>query len=372
MISGGLLAGPGVFPGPYLIREKNMRANMLELSFVELEALLVAWDEPAYRARQVWEWVYVHRVADWQQMTNLPRDLRARLAEALPLDPLTALDSQVADDGLTEKTLLALPDGARIETVLMRYPAVGRNTVCVSTQVGCAVGCAFCATGQMGFRRNLSAGEIVAQVLHFARRLPAPDQAITHVVLMGMGEPLSNYDAALAAIRRLNDPAGFNLGARRFTVSTVGLVPGIRRLADEPLQVNLAVSLHAPDDALRDQLVPINRRYPLDELFAAVSAYIARTGRRVTFEYALIADLNDRVAQAQALAARLRGLLAHVNLIPMNPVPGVAWQPSPPERVRAFQQALAEAHIPVTLRDSRGASIQAGCGQLSAGSARPS
>jgi 23S rRNA (adenine2503-C2)-methyltransferase len=183
-----------------------------------------------------------------------------------------------------------------------------------------------------------------------------------------MGEPLAPgaYDASLTAIRRLNDPAGFNLGARRFTVSTVGLVPGIRRLASENLQVNLAVSLHAPDDALRDELVPVNRRYPLADLFAAVREYIDRTGRRVTFEYALIAGVNDGEAQAQALAARLRGLLAHVNLIPLNPVPGIDRQPSPPEQVRAFQRVLEEAHIPVTLRDSRGASIQAGCGQLRA------
>jgi 23S rRNA (adenine2503-C2)-methyltransferase len=239
--------------------------------------------------------------------------------------------------------------------------------------------CALCATGQMGFRRQLSAGEIVAQVLYFARQLQSQGQAVTHVVLMGMGEPLANYDASLAAVRRLNDPAGFHLGARHFTISTVGLVPGIRRLADEDLPVNLAVSLHAPDDALRDRLVPINRHYPLADLFAAVREYIGRTGRRVTFEYALIArgssageratdiaGVNDSEAQARALAARLRGLLAHVNLIPLNPVPGIDLRPSSPRRVRAFQRVLEEAHVPVTLRDSRGASIQAGCGQLRA------
>jgi len=341
-----------------------MPPNLLDLSFTELEAILSAWGEPAYRARQVWTWTYAHQVDDFQQMTNLPRPLRDRLADAFLIDPLTPLTSQTADDGLTEKVLLALPGGERIEAVLMRYPAAGRNTVCVSTQVGCAMGCVLCATGQMGFRRNLSAGEIVAQVLHAARWLRPHDQSVTHVVLMGMGEPLANYDASLVAIRRLNDPAGFNLGARRFTISTVGLVPGIRRLAGENLQVNLAISLHAPDDAQRDELVPVNRRYPLADLFAAVREYIDRTHRRVTFEYALIADVNDSAAQARALAARLRGLLAHVNLVPLNPVPGVDLQPSSPRQVRAFQRVLEEAHIPVTLRDSRGISIQAGCGQL--------
>jgi 23S rRNA (adenine2503-C2)-methyltransferase len=348
---------------------QGLSQNLLDLSFANLESTLTAWGEPAYRARQVWTWTYVHLVDDFDRMTNLPRSLRTRLSETFLTNPLTPIASQTADDELTEKVLFALPPlegGERIEAVLMRYPAAGRNTVCVSTQVGCAMNCAFCATGQMGFRRNLSAGEIAAQVLHFARCLKPQDQAITHVVLMGMGEPLAPgvYDASLAAIRRLNDPAGFNLGARRFTVSTVGLVPGIRRLASENLQVNLAVSLHAPDDALRDELVPVNRRYPLDDLFAAVREYVDRTGRRVTFEYALIAGVNDGEAQAQALAARLRGLLAHVNLIPLNPVPGIDRQPSSPEQARAFQRVLEEAHIPVTLRDSRGASIQAGCGQL--------
>jgi len=359
--------------GPVLIGGNGMPSrqrpldNLLNLSFAELETTLTAWGEPAYRARQVWTWVYVHLVDEFQRMTNLPRDLRARLTDAFLIDPLTPITSLTADDGLTEKALLALPpleSDERIEAVLMRYPTAGRNTICISTQVGCAVGCAFCATGQMGFRRNLSAGEIAAQVLYFARRLQSQDQAITHVVLMGMGEPLANYDASLTAIRRLNDPAGFNLGARRFTISTVGLVPGIRRLAGEDLQVNLAVSLHAPDDALRDELVPSNRRYPLADLWAAVREYIDRTGRRVTFEYALIANVNDSEAQARALAARLWGLLAHVNLIPLNPVSGIDMQPSPPQRVRAFQRVLEEAHTPVTLRDSRGASIQAGCGQL--------
>ncbi|MBU0494147.1 MAG: 23S rRNA (adenine(2503)-C(2))-methyltransferase RlmN [Chloroflexi bacterium] len=346
-----------------------MLFSLPDLSFVDLEATLGDWGLPAYRARQVWDWAYVHLIDDFQQMSNLPGPLRDRLTATFCLDPLTPVATETADGRLTTKTLFALPPlegGDRIEAVLMRYPAIGRNTVCVSTQAGCAVGCAFCATGQMGFRRNLSAGEIAAQVLHFARQLKPREQAVTHVVLMGMGEPLSNYDASLAAIRRLHDPAGFNLGARHFTISTVGVVPGIRRLAGEDLQVNLAVSLHAPDDTLRDELVPINRRYPLADLLAAVREYIDRTHRRVTFEYALVAGVNDGETQARALVARLRGLLAHVNLIPLNPVPGLDLRPSPAEQVRAFQQVLEDAHIPVTLRDSRGASIQAGCGQLQA------
>lgn len=345
---------------------RAQRTHLLDFPLPDLEAMLVAWGEPAYRARQVWDWVYLHLVDDFDGMTNLPRPLRARLADTFLVDPLTPVAAQTADDGLTEKALLALPDGERIEAVLMRYPQAGRNTVCVSTQVGCAMGCTLCATGQMGFRRHLSPGEIAAQALHFGRRLRPPGQAVTHVVLMGMGEPLANYDASLAAVRRLNDPTGFNMGARHFTISTVGLVPGIRRLAGEDLQVNLAVSLHAPDDALRDELVPVNRRYPLADLFAAVREYVSQTHRRVTFEYALIQGVNDGEAQARALAARLRGLLAHVNLIPLNPVPDSLLQPSFPQQVRAFQHVLEAARIPVTLRDSRGASIQAGCGQLRA------
>jgi 23S rRNA (adenine2503-C2)-methyltransferase len=249
-----------------------------------------------------------------------------------------------------------------IEAVLMRYAR--RRTVCISTQVGCALGCSFCATGQSGFTRHLTAGEIVAQVLYAARAFRGEGTTLTHVVVMGMGEPLLNYDATLAALRRLMDERGLNLGARRFTVSTVGIVPGIWRLSAEGLPVGLAVSLHAPDDALRDELVPVNRRYPLGQLLPACREYVARTGRRVTFEYALIDGLNDLAEQAGQLADLVRGLRCHVNLIPLNPTPGSPYRASPPTRVQAFHEALERLHVPATVRLRRGIDIQAGCGQL--------
>jgi 23S rRNA (adenine2503-C2)-methyltransferase len=246
-----------------------------------------------------------------------------------------------------------------------------RRTACISTQVGCAVGCAFCATGQMGFHRDLTSGEIVAQALHFARTLHAEGERLTNVVLMGMGEPLLNYDASLAAVRHLIHPHGFNLGQRHITLSTVGIVPGIERLAEEVgpyhdvhLQITLAISLHAATDKLRDQLIPINQRYGLDALFEACYRYVKRTGRRISFEWALIEGINDIPEQAQALAARLTGLLAHVNLIPLNPTPAYEGQPPSRAVLDAFITTLERHRIPYTVRVRRGMDIQAGCGQL--------
>jgi 23S rRNA (adenine2503-C2)-methyltransferase len=244
----------------------------------------------------------------------------------------------------------------------MRYDK--RRTLCISTQAGCAMACPFCATGQIGFMRNLLAGEIVAQVLHYARRLDQADLAVTNVVFMGMGEPLANYAETWRAIRRLNDPAGFNLGARRMTLSTVGLAPAIRRMSREPEQVGLAVSLHAPTDELRNLIVPINRRYPLGLLMGAVRDYAAATHRRVTFEYALMDRLNDQNEQADQLAELISGLLCHVNLIPLNPTPNSPWSGSPDERVYAFRDRLEAAGVPTTVRLRRGIDIAAGCGQL--------
>jgi 23S rRNA (adenine2503-C2)-methyltransferase len=242
-----------------------------------------------------------------------------------------------------------------------------RATACVSSQVGCAVGCPFCATGQSGFVRNLSSGEIIAQALHVARDLRLRERRLSNIVFMGMGEPLSNLDAVLGSIRVLNDPRGFGLGARAFTVSTAGVVPGIERIAEDSLQLNLAVSLHAGDDTLRNVLVPLNRKYPLDLLMAACRRYLARTHRRITFEIALVAGLNDRPHHARAVAERLGGLLCHVNLIPANPISERRdLRRSPPAAVRAFAEILATAGISTTVRDSRGADILAGCGQLRA------
>jgi 23S rRNA (adenine2503-C2)-methyltransferase len=296
-------------------------------------------------------------------MTNLPKTLRDQLAETAAIAPLTPVARLESTDGFTVKTLFALPDGEEIEAVLMGYDD-GRRTLCISTQAGCAMDCPFCATGQMGFRRNLSAGEIMAQVLHYARLLGEQAERVTNIVFMGMGEPLANYAATWEAVRRLNDPDGFGLGARHMTVSTVGLVPAMRRMSHEPEQVGLAVSIHAPTDEVRDRLVPINRRYPLKMLIQACHDYIETTHRRITFEYALMDGLNDSDEQAEQLARLIQGLRCHVNLIPLNPTPDSPYSGSPDERVYAFRDRLQAAGIPATVRLRRGIDIQAGCGQL--------
>jgi 23S rRNA (adenine2503-C2)-methyltransferase len=338
------------------------KSCLLDLSQVELKKIITSWGESAYRVEQIETWLYKQHINDVAQMTNLPQALRRRLAAAYHLDPLKPLVSLDSADGHTRKTLFALPDGQQVEAVLMSYEK--RQTLCLSTQVGCAMACPFCATGQMGFGRNLSAGEIVAQALYFARQLDQEGQQVTNIVFMGMGEPLANYGQTWQAIRRLNDPVGFNLGARRMTLSTVGLVPAIRCLSKEPEQIGLAVSLHAPTDELRDAIVPINRRYPLATLMQAVRDYIATTHRRVTFEYALMDNLNDSYTHADRFAELVQGLLCHVNLIPLNPTPDSPWSASPGERVFAFQDRLQAAGVSTTVRLRRGIDIAAGCGQL--------
>ena len=354
--------------------------DLLSLSRSELELLVQSWGEPRYRADQVWHWLYRRLAPSPRAMTSLPVALRERLsAEAVigGLEPIRCLE---AEDGQARKVLLRLADGQAVEAVLMQYGLADegadgdsagdrryggeRHTVCASSQVGCAIGCAFCATGQRGWVRDLTAGEICAQVLHFERELRTQGGHVNNVVLMGMGEPLLNREAVWRAIRNLNDPDGLGLGARRFTISTAGIVPGIMAMAEELPSVGLAVSLHAPDDALRNELVPINRRYPLAALLEACGQYTGATGRRVTMEYALINGVNDSLDHARRTAGLLRGLLCHVNLIPLNPTEGCAYQPSPPERVHRFQDALRRAGIPVTVRLRRGVDVQAGCGQL--------
>ncbi|HUV89337.1 MAG TPA: 23S rRNA (adenine(2503)-C(2))-methyltransferase RlmN [Anaerolineae bacterium] len=342
--------------------DKRPSISLYDLDLSALQSLLAGWGEPDYRARQLWEWLYVHLATGFDQMTSLPRPLRERLAAETGLEVPPVVNTIQSADGETRKDLLRLEDGETVEAVLMRYRE--RRTACISTQVGCTIGCVFCATGQMGFHRNLTSGEIVAQVLHFARMLRSEGQPLTNVVLMGMGEPLLNYEATLAAIRRLTDPQGFGLGQRHVTLSTAGLVPGIERLAGEGLQITLAISLHAATDSLRNQLVPTNRRYDLDALFEACHRYVQRTGRRISVEWALIEGVNDTRQQAQALAARLAGLLAHVNLIPLNPTSGYAGRPSSHTALAAFTATLEQHHIPYTLRVRRGIEIQAGCGQL--------
>jgi 23S rRNA (adenine2503-C2)-methyltransferase len=352
---------------------------LLDLTYNQLKELLTSWGEPSYRAGQIWGWLYRSLATDFREMTNLPRELRERLAEATRLQTMKPLDEMVSADGLTRKVLFALRDNQTIESVLMHYER--RHTTCISTQVGCPFGCVFCATGQSGFVRNLTPGEIVGQVLYFARKLREGmsnelrerkvalslvprHSSLTNVVFMGMGEPLANYEATWQAIEALTHNEGFNLGARRITISTVGLVPGIRRLAEEGAQIGLAISLHAPTDELRDKLVPINRRYPLNQLVAACHHYTERTGRRISFEYALIHGINDSPEQARQLAQLVDGLLCHVNLIPLNPVPESPYQPSPQGRILAFQAELNRLKVPNTLRVERGVDIQAGCGQL--------
>ena len=336
--------------------------NLYDLTADELAALLAQWGQPAFRARQVWEWLYRHFAADFESMTNLPGPLRARLAAETTLSIGEIALSQHSADGQTKKVLFRLPDGQFIETVLMRYEK--RRTLCISTQAGCAMGCVFCATGQMGFMRNLTVAEIVGQVTHFARELAAEGQHVTNIVMMGMGEPLHNYDNTLAALDRLTDPTGINLGARKITISTVGLVPAIRRYADEQRQTPLAVSLHAATDEERGRLIPVNRRWPIADLMEACRYYVEKTGRRMTFEWALIAGENDTEEQAHKLGELLRGMLGHVNLIPLNPTAGYGGVPSSPERVARFQEILATYGVTSTVRVRRGIDIQAGCGQL--------
>jgi 23S rRNA (adenine2503-C2)-methyltransferase len=338
--------------------------SLLDLTVTELREMFAAWGEPGYRAAQVWGWLYRRLAGAPQDMTDLPKPLRARLAQETTLDPLVPLTALDSSDGQTRKTLFALSDGSQIEAVLMRYQR--RGTVCISTQAGCAMGCPFCATGQGGFERNLTAGEIVAQVLFYARHLAASNQAITNVVFMGMGEPLVNYAATWAAIRRLNDHHGFNLGARAMTLSTVGMVPGIRRMSQEPEQVGLSVSLHAPSDALRDRLVPINCHFPISQLMAACEDYVNITHRRISFEYVMIDQVNDQDDHARQLADLVGRLLAQVNLIPLNLTEGGVFKPSPTGRVRDFQALLQARGITTTVRLRRGIDIQAGCGQLRA------
>ncbi len=330
----------------------------------DLEALIAEVGEttaaavPSYRVDQLWRGLYSDLV-DPNDVTTLPKTLREALAERLPA-ALVEDTRSVGDDGDTVKWLWRLADGSLIETVLMHYE--DRSTVCVSTQAGCAMACGFCATGQMGFDRHLSTGEIVEQVVR--AQMEAGDRRVSNVVFMGMGEPLANYDRTWAAVERLHGDLG--LSARHLTISTVGVIPGIRRMANERLPVNLAVSLHAADDELRDELVPINRRYPLADLAEVCAEHVAATGRRLSFEWALIHDVNDRLEDADRLAAYARPLGAHVNLIPLNPTPGWPTRGSSPARVREFAKEIRSRGGNATIRRTRGTEINAACGQLRA------
>lgn len=349
----------------------NTHKSLYDYSLKELESVMVSFGESTYRARQIYHDLYRKYVTTYDAMMNLPRRIRERLLEKIPLFSLEHVNTRIGDRGLTRKALFETPQRAPVETVLLIYS--DRATVCVSTQSGCALGCSFCATGKMGFQANLTAGQIVEQVLWAARELDSTHagRKLTNIVYMGMGEPFLNYEAWWQSVQRLHDPAGLGLGARSFTVSTAGVVPGILRLANEPLPINLAVSLHAATDSLRSQLVPLNRKYPLREILAAVRVYTDKSHRRVTFEYVLLEGTNDRAADAHALADFCLGkmdggkrLLCHVNLIPWNPIAETLLQPSKKRLIAEFQRILQEAHIPCTLRTQRGTDIAAACGQL--------
>lgn len=334
--------------------------DLYTLSLPELQELMAVWGEPKFRAKQIREWLYEQRVRSFEEMSNLPKALRERLQAETRLGSLEQVAEQSSHDG-TIKRLYRLPDGQLIESVLMLYDDE-RRTACISSQAGCAMGCVFCATGQMGFARHLSASEIFEQAARFAAELQAQGERLSNVVLMGMGEPFHNYDATLEAIRRLMNDLG--IGARHITVSTVGLVPQMRRFADEGLQVTLAVSLHKASDAERSELLPINQRYGLEELLDACRYYIEKTGRRISFEWAAIAGQNDTPEEAHKLGALLQGLLCHVNIIPLNPTGGYEGQPSNSAALRQFIEVLAGYGVTATVRMRRGIDIDAGCGQL--------
>ncbi|MDH3248574.1 MAG: 23S rRNA (adenine(2503)-C(2))-methyltransferase RlmN [Acidimicrobiia bacterium] len=327
-------------------------------------------DEPAYRASQLHDWLYKTPVLTSAEMTNLPPGLRASLADRLW--PFTVETEQSADEGATRKWLFRAHDGMAIEAVLMGYH--NRTTLCISSQAGCALGCTFCATGQFGFDRHLEAGEIVAQVQYanaWLRVTPisGSPERVTNIVFMGMGEPLANYDRVRESIRRMIEHIG--MGARSITVSTVGMVPGMLRLAEEPWQVGLAVSLHAADDELRSSIIPINKRYPLAEVEAAAARYFEAKGRRVSIEWTMLAGVNDSVDQAEKLAPIALRLRAHVNLIAMNPTPLSLDRPSPRRVIEAFAAKLEDLGVNVTIRNTRGQEIDAACGQLRVRAATP-
>jgi len=341
---------------------ETTRRLIYDLDLPDLQNQLEAWGHPAYRVLQIWQGLYKQFWDTPAHFTSLPVSLRQQLADQFIFTALTPEQVLQSSDGETTKTLFNLGDHRAIEAVLMKYDE--RRTLCISTQAGCAMGCVFCATGQMGFKRNLTSGEIVEQVLYYSRLLKTEGEHVTNIVVMGMGEPFHNYDATMSAINRLNDPQGMMLGERRFTISTVGLVPMIRKFADEKRQINLAISLHAANDTLRSQLLPVNRKYPISDLLSACREYVEKTSRRLTFEWALIYDVNDSVEDARELARLLHGMMCHVNVIPLNPTHRYSGQATTRQRADAFRNILVEAGIPCTIRLRRGIDIEAGCGQL--------
>lgn len=348
------------------------KSSLLDLTTLDLAAELKQREEPSYRAQQIKDWIYKGLASNFLEMTNLSSNLRRTLAEEFEIWPLQIDTYSVSKRRDTLKALFRLNDGESVEAVLMLYNS--RQTLCISSQVGCAMGCSFCATGLDGLTRNLTSGEIVGQVLALARILAHQDELelpldahkshVSNIVFMGMGEPFHNYKAVWDSIRILSSPECFGLSPRNITVSTVGLAPQIRKMALEPLPVRLAISLHAPNDEIRAQFVPPAKRWPISEILAAVRKYLERTRRRVTFEYVMLDGLNDNPSLGSDLGRLLRGLNCHVNLIPFNPIPGDMFQSSPTNRTQAFASAVNNAGVNTTIRVRRGIEMDAGCGQL--------
>lgn len=335
---------------------------ILDLGKEELQAYFQAMNQPAFRFKQVWQGLYGSHFRSWDQFTTLPKEIRQKLQDEFSILPFREVDHLFSSDRSTKKVLFQLPNGNPIETVLMKYE--DRISICISSQSGCAIGCSFCATGKLGLKQDLSSGEIVAQILYFLRDLDEEQQRLTNIVVMGMGEPFLNYENLKKALLLLNDHEGLNIGARRITVSTIGIPEQIVDFAYDFNQVNLAVSLHAPTNEQRDKLIPINRKYPIEKIISAVNQYIILTNRRVTFEYVLIIGFNDSENDAEQLGTLLHGMLCHVNLIPLNPTVHFNKKAPSRESIVLFQQKLEEYHIPATVRYSKGTQIKAGCGQL--------
>ncbi len=340
-----------------------MKPSIYSMRLEDLQSWVEQQGEKPFRATQIFEWLYKKRVTSFEDMTNIPKALRERLDEHFVITTLKTLVQQTSKDG-TMKFLFELHDGYSIETVLMRHDY--GNSICVTTQVGCRIGCTFCASTLGGLKRNLQAGEIVAQVVKVQKALDETNERVSSIVVMGIGEPFDNYDELIKFLKIVNHPKGLHIGARHITVSTSGIIPKIYQFADENMQINFAISLHAPNTELRSKLMPINRAYKLPELMEAVRYYIEKTGRRVTFEYGLFGGVNDQIEHAEELAELIKGLKCHVNLIPVNYVPERNYVRTPREQIFAFEKTLKKHGINVTIRREQGHDIDAACGQLRA------
>lgn len=339
------------------------KEHLRNLDLQEYEAIVKKMGLPSFRSKQMFHWVHQKGVTNWDEMDNLPLKLRKEFSQTYRIDGLSVIRQEKSDVDGTEKYLLGLADGETVETVLMDYS--DRKTVCISTQVGCPLACAFCATGKSGFKRNLKVHEILDQVLIINKSLLGKNKnPVTNAVFMGMGEPLINYEALVKSLQILNHPEGLNISFRKLSVSTSGIVPEIYRLAQEKMPLVLAISLHAPNNQLRSRLMPINRKYPLEELIEACRYWVEKTGRRITFEYILLKEVNDGLKEAGELAGLLEGLLSNVNLIPFNPVMGANFQKPSMNRIHKFQEYLTERNIIATIREEKGGDIAGACGQL--------